>query len=100
MAARLRTRHQEDVKEKIRASQLVNFLQNHALEDAVASPTRIDAAKFLLNKLIGNPPTEIKQETEVKGTLEHRHEVAPPMTKDEWIALHLKHVATTTRPAE
>ena len=100
MAARLRLRHQEDVKQKIRASQLVNFLQNHALEDAIASPTRIDAAKFLLNKLISNAPTEIVQETEVSGALEHRHSVAPDMTKDEWIALHLKHVATTTGSAE
>lgn len=60
MAARLRKRHQDEVKEKIRASQLLNFLQNHALDGKdVVQPTRIDSAKFLLNKLLSNAPTEI-----------------------------------------
>lgn len=60
MAARLRLRHQEDVKAKIKASQLVNFLQNHALTDgSEASQSRIDAAKFLLNKVLSNPPTDV-----------------------------------------
>ena len=58
MAARLRKTHQEDVKAKIQASQLVNFLQNHALKATDANTTRIDAAKFLLNKLVSNAPTD------------------------------------------
>jgi hypothetical protein len=64
MAARLRKTHQEDVKLKIQASQLINVLQNHALNgDEEISATRIDAAKFLLNKLISNAPTQ----TELSG---------------------------------
>ena len=63
MAARLRPRHQEDVKAKIQAIQLINLLQNHALtgfhNDVEVSQTRIDAAKFLLNKVIANPPAEV-----------------------------------------
>lgn len=59
MAARLRKTHQEDVKAKIQASQLVNFLQNHALSDEPATSTRIDAAKFLLNKTLSNAPTDL-----------------------------------------
>lgn len=63
MAARLRARHQEDVKAKIQASQLVNLLQEHALtgqyNGVEVSQTRIDAAKFLLNKIIANPPAEV-----------------------------------------
>jgi hypothetical protein len=59
MAARLRKHHQEDVKQKIQATQLVNFLQNHALDDKPASSTRIDAAKFLLNKTLSNAPTDL-----------------------------------------
>ena len=59
MAARLNARHQESVKAKIQASQLVNFLQNHALKENPASPTQIDAAKYLLNKTLSNAPTEI-----------------------------------------
>lgn len=64
MAARLRKTHQEDVKKKIQASQLINFLQNHALtEGSEASQSRVDAAKFLLNKIISNAP----QQTELTG---------------------------------
>jgi hypothetical protein len=63
MAARLRKTHQEDVKAKIQASQLVNLLQKHALEGGEIAPTRIDSAKFLLNKLISNAPTQ----TELSG---------------------------------
>lgn len=63
MAKRLRLTHQEDVKKKIQASQLVNLLQNHALNDNEVSATRIDAAKFLLNKLLSNAPTQ----TELSG---------------------------------
>ena len=63
MAKRLRLTHQEDVKKKIQASQLVNLLQNHALNDNEVSATRIDAAKFLLNKLISSAPTQ----TELSG---------------------------------
>lgn len=67
MAARLRKTHQEDVKTKIQATQLINFLQNHALNGDEASSTRIDAAKFLLNKIIANPVVE--QKTEHSGSI-------------------------------
>lgn len=55
MAARtLRPRHQEEVKTKIQTSQLVNFLQNHALGklDGEVSSTRIDAAKALIARTL------------------------------------------------
>lgn len=60
MAARLRPRHQEEVKQKIRASQLVNLLQDHALAGKQLDSTRVDSAKFLLNKLLSNAPTEVQ----------------------------------------
>lgn len=44
-------------------------------------------------------PTEVEQKTEVVGKLEHTHQIAPPLTKEEWLQHHI-HVATTTRPAE
>lgn len=50
---------QEEHRQKIKITALLNFLQEHSLNDRDASPTRIDAAKFLLNKAIANPPTEI-----------------------------------------
>lgn len=73
MAKRLRTHHQEDVKAKIQASQLVNVLQNHALgaSENELKPTQIDAAKFLLNKILSNAPTQIEQETDLTAEVNH-----------------------------
>jgi hypothetical protein len=53
MAARLRKTHQEDVRAKIQASQLINVLQDHALgktEDLPAS--RLKAIEILLKKTL------------------------------------------------
>ena len=55
MAARtLRPRHQDDVRAKIQASQLVNVLQNHALgkEDKELSSSRLKAIEILLRKSV------------------------------------------------
>ena len=65
MAARLNNRHQESVKAKIQASQLINRVQNHALGELELSQTQLDACKFLLNKIISNAP--IEQYTEVNN---------------------------------
>ena len=69
MAKRIRAYHQEEVKAKIQASQLINQLQNHALglTENELKPTQIDAAKFLLNKILSNAPTQIEQDTELSG---------------------------------
>lgn len=51
MAARLNNRHQDTVRAKIQASQLINVLQNHALgvtEELSAS--RLKAIEILLRK--------------------------------------------------
>lgn len=52
MAARLRKQHQDEVRTKIQASQLVNMLQNHALgkSEKELSATRLKAAEILLRK--------------------------------------------------
>lgn len=54
MAARLRRSHQEDVKRKIQVSQLINYLQNHALtgSNSEHAATRVRAAQALINKII------------------------------------------------
>jgi len=54
MAARLRKTHQDDVRAKIQASQLVNVLQNHALglSDGKFSQTRLKAIEILLRKSV------------------------------------------------
>lgn len=53
MAARLNKLHQEDVRTKIQASQLVNVLQKHALTgEGELSPTRMKAIEILLRKAV------------------------------------------------
>ncbi len=55
MARRLTLTHQEDVRKKIQASQLINLLQNHALTgDGELSPTRMKAIEILLRKSIAD----------------------------------------------
>lgn len=45
--------HQEDVRRKIQASQLVNVLQDHALTgEGELSPTRLKAIEILLRKSV------------------------------------------------
>ncbi len=53
MAARIRKSHQDDVRLKIQASQLINVLQNHALgKSEELSPSRIKAIEILLRKSV------------------------------------------------
>lgn len=53
MAARLRKNHQEDVRAKIQASQLINVLQKHALTgEGEISVTRMKAIEILLRKSV------------------------------------------------
>jgi hypothetical protein len=52
MAARLRKTHQDEVRTKIKTSQLLNRLQNHALSliGDELSPTQMRAIEILLKK--------------------------------------------------
>ena len=52
MAARLNRRHQDMVREKIRASQLVNRLEDHVLGEVDMSNTQVTAALGLLKKCV------------------------------------------------
>lgn len=52
MAARLRKLHQEDVRAKIKTSQLINRLENHALGDLELSTTQIKAIEVLIRKTL------------------------------------------------
>jgi hypothetical protein len=60
LAVRLNRRHGEMVREKIRASQLVNRLQDHAFGKVEMTRSQVDAAQFLLNKIIPNPPQKLE----------------------------------------
>lgn len=50
MAARLRARHQDEIREKIKVSQLINVLTNHALGETEMTSTRLKAIEILLRK--------------------------------------------------
>jgi hypothetical protein len=52
MPARVRKTHQDDVREKIRTSQLVNRLENHALGKLELSATQIKAIEVLIRKTL------------------------------------------------
>ena len=52
MAARIRKHHQDEVRAKIQASQLVNRLTDHALGHTELSATQIRAIEILLKKSI------------------------------------------------
>ncbi len=47
--------HQDDVRKKIQASQLINVLQDHALTgEGEMSPTRMKAIEILLRKSVAD----------------------------------------------
>lgn len=71
MAARLRKTHQEDVRSKIKTSQLVNRLTDHALGTAEMSRSQVQAASVLLKKVLPD-----LQSTELSGEIGVRHEDA------------------------
>jgi len=52
MAVRLNPRHQLMVRQKIRASQLINALQDHVLNNREMAPSAVTAALGLLKKVI------------------------------------------------
>lgn len=55
MAARLNKLHQEDIRQKIQASQLINVLQKHALTgEGDLSMTRMKAIEILLRKSVAD----------------------------------------------
>lgn len=52
MAARLNKRHQDMIREKIKGSQLVNVLTDHALGEKELAPSQVTAGLGLLKKVI------------------------------------------------
>lgn len=54
MATRLRPMHQDDVRAKIKTSQLVNRLTDHALNNTELSTSQIKAIEILLRKSLSD----------------------------------------------
>lgn len=75
MAARIRKHHQDEVRLKIQASQLINLLQNHALKPgSEISPSRMKAIEILLRKSVPDL-TAITLSGDENNPLRHNHTV-------------------------
>lgn len=67
MAARLRVKHQDEIRTKIQTSQLINVLEKHALGETDELPnSRLKAIEILLNKTLPN-----LQSTQIEGSGEN-----------------------------
>lgn len=81
MPARIRARHQDEIRYKIQASQLVNRLTDHALGIIELSQTQVRAIEILLRKCVPD-----------LSSVEHSGEVTnwvmalpePAGSADEW----------------
>lgn len=69
MAVRLNPKTAEAVRQRIQTTQLVKRVQGHALGEVEMSSTQLDAAKFLINKRMPNPPEDKNVNLDVKGRL-------------------------------
>ena len=56
MARRLNPRNAESVRDRIKVTQLVERLQKHGLGEVEMTKTQVQAASFLINKIMPNPP--------------------------------------------
>ena len=94
MAKRNKIRHDENTRQKIQASQLINRLQDHVLthkkdpdfEKKEMTPSQVSAAMGLLKKILPDlQATELSQSSEnpITPIISDR-----PMSKDEWTAQH------------
>lgn len=52
MAARIRVRHQDEIRQKIQASQLINRLTDHISGEVELSSSQIKAIEILLKKSV------------------------------------------------
>jgi hypothetical protein len=59
MAARLNRRHQDLVREKIKAAMVIGRLERHVEGEIELSSTQVQAAKILLDKTISNAQTDL-----------------------------------------
>ena len=86
MAARLRKTHQDDVRTKIKTSQLINRLNKHIDGEIELSASQVDSIKFLVNKTLSNAPQIIEQETHMTAEIEVAER--PQLSREEWLGLH------------
>jgi hypothetical protein len=84
MASRLNKQHTDIARLKIKTSQLINRLSDHALGKVDLSTTQVRSIEILLRKTVPDL-------SQVTGTFEHRHRV------EEMSDADLTDIATTGR---
>ena len=67
MAARLRKTHQDDIKSKIKVSNIIDRLEKHVNGEIEMSNTQVTSAKILLDKTMSNAPQD--QNVEHSGNI-------------------------------
>lgn len=58
MAERLRKRHQDDIRTKIKVSNIIDRLEKHVNGEIEMTPSQVTSAKILLDKTMSNAPQE------------------------------------------
>ena len=74
MAARLRLKHQDEVRRKIQTSQLVNRLQDHSNGKVELSTTQVRAAEILLRKTMPDL-SAVSADVDVGGEIVWTHKI-------------------------
>lgn len=78
MAARLNPRHAEMVRDKIRASQLVNRLEDHVFGETELTATQVTAALGLLKKCVPDLSSVGVGQDEELGPIKHEFAWSKP----------------------
>lgn len=71
----------EEARSKIRTTQLLNRLSDHALGKIEMSPTQVKATEVLLRKIL---PDLTAVEGKINGEITQRVVSGEPLTPDEW----------------
>ena len=81
MAKRKTLFHTHSVREKIRATQLINRLMDHIDGKITLSSSQVRAIDILLRKILPD-----LAQIQIAGEVQHKYvvEVPPLLTKDEW----------------
>src|SRR6185312_9060979 len=76
----------DEARQKIRTTQLINRLQDHALGENEMSPTQVRAVEILLKKSVPDLATVTHQGDEDGGPIQHCIDVPLKETREEWLA--------------
>ncbi len=89
-------RHQDDIRAKIQAGNLINRLEKHINGQIDLTNTQLRAIEILLKKSVPDlTSTDINMTAEVRSVVTDQ-----PMTADEWEKQHAINMGTTAGATE